>query len=99
MSIKKNVVDKVVEDLKKAEQKRLHRKLNTIGVYTLRRAEKGSLYGFPFYAVDDKMAMSAFRGMIAECPPLAGSDVYYIGTFCLLDGIISSCRPRVVLDK
>lgn len=70
------------------------RKRTTIGIYSLKdTSSSDSLFGVPFFAASDNLALLAQKQLL----PLA--NCYHVGTFCLLDGKVSSCVPRIVLDK
>ena len=67
-------------------------KRTTLGLYSLKVGD--SLYGVPFCALNDQMALKAQK----EILPLA--NVYKVGTYCQFDGmVVRVSPPALVLDN
>lgn len=85
--------DKLLADtLRLADEKKQMIKRTTLGLYSLKVGE--SLYGLPFCAVNDSMALKAQKEVLPQ------SNLYCVGSFCQYDGLLRrESRPRLVLDN
>lgn len=74
-----------------AEKKEMIKR-TTLGLYSLKVGD--SLYGIPFCALTDDMALKAQKEI------LPSANVYKVGTFCQYDGlVVRLARPAIVLDN
>lgn len=80
----------IVEKLHLVEEKRLLRQKTTIGLYSLKC--KDGYFGLPYCAVNDHFALLAQKQLLPV------SDCYKVGTMCLFDGSVKSCKPVIILD-
>lgn len=64
----------------------------TLGLYSLKVGD--SLYGVPFCALTDKLALIAQKEILPQ------SNVYKVGTFCQFNGlIVRLSKPLLILDN
>lgn len=78
--------------LRKSAERKAFIKRSTVGLYSLKVGD--SLYGLPFCALSDDMALKAQKEILPQ------SNVFRVGSFCLFDGMLSRLsRPVLVLDN
>lgn len=83
--------DKVLAlNLRKAVEKKDLLKRTTVNLYSLKVGD--SLFGLPYCALNDAMALRAQKEILPQ------SNVYRVGSFCLYDGSVIRSRPVLILD-
>lgn len=90
------------DKLHKALDARALRRTYTFGLYCLETvAPDGKTMWFapPFMSKDDDMALDAMIEVSKSHPEICGRNLYRVGTFCAVDGKVTSCRPCQVVRK
>lgn len=87
--------DKAKAAVENAVKSRASREMidrTTLGLYSLKVGD--SLYGIPFCALTDKLALIAQKEILPQ------SNVYKVGTFCQYNGhIVRFLKPLLILDS
>lgn len=88
----------VARDLEAANIKRVNRARATANVYAFTLG-KGATFSMPFFAPTDLVATDIFNRFKSEHTELADALLYRLGSYCWLDGHLSTVKSALVKDS
>lgn len=91
--------ERLAATLRSAAVRRESHKRHRFNLYSFGKKDEG-VFSLPFTAPTDEAALAAFKGFLTECPPIAGSDLFCVGSFYTDDcTLFKETHKRLILDK
>lgn len=84
--------------LEAANVKRVNRARASANVYAFTLG-KGATYSMPFFAPTDLIATDIFNRFKSEHTELADALLYRLGSYCWLDGHLTTVKSTIVKDS